>query len=325
MSIITSILTGGSNNHQTTSEEANRIITDFISPGVVGAITSTSGVAPMTGAFAVNAQGTPNKTTTVTLGNAYITATPAGQASQTLGVKMNANYTITHADNSSGSTVYDWVYLSIDATNANNPNSAADNVTSIVVNRSTSSATDTVGAPTYNQLIAKVTLVNSFTSVTNANIADVRTPAGAPIPDGSITDAKFSSSAVVKLGSDNYVRLSKLPYQSDTTNSSQTDVLIQSGWGWVSSGGGGSSLLSESVTFPVSYTTLFTVQLTVVGTNSSADPTTIIQLTGDTAGDVLGSVEQPTLSGFIADLKLLSGTFGASQRWGYSWIAIGKK
>src|SRR6266850_6703160 len=136
MSIYTSVLTGGSNNHQTTSEEANYLVTDFISEGVVGVITNTSGVAPMTGALAVNAQGSPNMTVAVSAGVGYVQATPSGQATQTMRVYNNASANVTIAANASGSTKYDWVYLSVNAANAATPNVAGDNVTTLVTSRS---------------------------------------------------------------------------------------------------------------------------------------------------------------------------------------------
>lgn len=174
MAIYTSILTGGSSNHQTTSEEANDLATDFVAEGVVGAITNTSGVAPATGALAVNAQGTPNMTVAVSSGVAYVQATPSGQASQTLRVNNNASANVTIAANSSGSTKYDWVYLSVSAANAANPNVAGDNVTTLVASRSSSATTDDGTPPTYGYPLAVVTVANGASSITNGTIADIR-------------------------------------------------------------------------------------------------------------------------------------------------------
>jgi hypothetical protein len=174
MTIYTNILTGGSNNHQTTSENANQIQTDLISEGVVGTITNTSGVSPATGAFAVNAQGTPNMTVAVSTGVAYVQATPSGQAAQTLRVYNNASANVTIAANSSGSTKYDWVYASINAANAANPNTAGDNVTTLVTSRSSSASSDDGTPPTYGYPIAVVTVANGASSITNGNIADAR-------------------------------------------------------------------------------------------------------------------------------------------------------
>lgn len=188
-----SVLTGGSNAFQTTSEHLNNPATDFISDGVVGAVTNTSGVAPSTGALAVNAQGSPNMTVAVSAGIAYVTATPTGQASQRLRANIAAqNATI--AANAMGGTRYDWIYVTINATNANTPNVAGDNVASITVSRSTSSVTDTGTPPAYGYNIAKVTVANGAVSITNGTIADSRTRTGPNwFGGGSIQTTSFSN------------------------------------------------------------------------------------------------------------------------------------
>lgn len=174
MALVTSIQTGGVNNHPTTSEEANALATDFVSEGIVGTISNTLGVAPATGAFAANAQGTPDMTVAITAGVAYVTATPTSQASQTFRVKLSANENVTISSNSSGSTKYDWIYVKLDATNLNAPNVAGDNAASLVTSRSTSQSTDDGTPPTYGYPIAVVTVSNGATSITNGNIRDTR-------------------------------------------------------------------------------------------------------------------------------------------------------
>lgn len=175
MSLITSILRGGTNSHQTTSEEANAVYTDFVSEGVVGSLGNTSGVAPATGGFAVNAQGTPDMTVAVTSGVAYVTGTPSSQNSQTFRVINTASANVTISANSSGSTKYDWVYIALNATNLNNPNSAGDNVATLTTSRSSSAASDDGTPPTYGFPLAVVTVANGASSITNGNIRDVRT------------------------------------------------------------------------------------------------------------------------------------------------------
>ena len=173
--IITSIVTGGTNSHATTNEEANFIGTDFITAGVNGSITLNAGSGG-TGSFAVNADASPDMGVTISAGSAYLTATPTSQNSQMLRARMAANYTsYTINANSSGSTKYDFIYLSVSAVNANTPSSAADNVTTIVTSRSTSSSTDNGTPPTYGLLLAVVIVANGASSITNGNITDKRT------------------------------------------------------------------------------------------------------------------------------------------------------
>lgn len=191
MALITGILTGGSNSHETTSEEANAVATDFISQGIVGSSTNTSGVAPMTGNFSVNAQGTPDATVAVSTGVAYVTATPSSQGSQKLRVKNTASANVTISANSSGSTKYDWLYLAINATNAANPNSAADNVATLTTSRSSSSTSDDGTPPTYGLLLAVITVANGFSTLANGTISDRRVQAIASSATSALSGVVF--------------------------------------------------------------------------------------------------------------------------------------
>lgn len=174
MSLIVSILTGGVSNHQTTSEEANGVYTDFVSEGVVGTVGNTSGVAPATGGFSVNAQGSPDMTVAVGSGVAYVQGTPSSQNAQTFRIKNSASSNVTISANSSGSTKYDWVYISLSAVNLNAPNTAGDNVATLTTSRSSSASTDDGTPPTYGYPLAVVTVANGAVSITNGNIRDIR-------------------------------------------------------------------------------------------------------------------------------------------------------
>jgi hypothetical protein len=179
MSIFTSLLTGGSASHAESSENANAVATDLIvKGGVTGAITNTSGVAPSTGSFAVNAQGTPDMTVAVSAGVAYAQATPTSQNSQTLRVRNTATSNVTIAANATGSTRYDWIYISISASLAANPASDASTTSTLVASRSSSNTTDNGTPPTYGLLLAIVTVANGASSITNGNIADKRVRLG---------------------------------------------------------------------------------------------------------------------------------------------------
>lgn len=169
-----SVLTGGSNNYATTAENLNALATDILNEGVVGTIGNTSGVAPMTGGLAVNAQGTPDMTVAVTAGKCYVTTTPTSQSSQLLRANI-ATQNATIASNSTGGTRYDWIYVAMSASGAANPAADGTGVASITVSRSTSSATDNGTPPTYGYPIAVVTVSNGAATITNGNITDLRT------------------------------------------------------------------------------------------------------------------------------------------------------
>lgn len=196
MSIYTSILTGGTNNHQTTSAEANALATDILSEGIIGATTNTSGVAPMTGGFAVNAQGTPAMAVDVSAGVSYVSVTPTGQTSQTVRVYSDATQTVSISSNATGSTKYDWIYISVSASNAANPNTAGDDVSTLVVSRSTSASSDDGTPPTYAYPIAVVTVANGASTITNGNITDKRVSGVVTsLADLAITTAKLAAKA----------------------------------------------------------------------------------------------------------------------------------
>lgn len=175
--ITAGVVTGGSNSHQTTAEDLNAYATDFVTQGVVGTITANSGSGG-TGSFCVNADGTPDMGVTVLAGQAYVSGTPSTQNSQVLRARMTSNYTAyTINANSSGSTKYDWVYLKLDATKANTPALAADDVLTLYTSRSSSNSSDNGSPPTYGILLAVVTVANGASSITNSNITDRRTQA----------------------------------------------------------------------------------------------------------------------------------------------------
>jgi hypothetical protein len=175
MAITVSILTGGTNSHTESAANANAIATDFIAQGVLGAITPGSGsTAPCTGSMALNAQGSPNATTQVTAGTAYVAGTPTGSTSQTFRVVDSSGATVSHTANASGGTRYDWVYLKLDPDKLLNPAADASDVATYVTSRSTSNTTDNGTPPTFGYCIGIVTLANGFSTVSNSNITDKR-------------------------------------------------------------------------------------------------------------------------------------------------------
>lgn len=178
MSLYTSVLTGGANQAPTTSGDINSPVSDFFSPGIVGAITANTGSGG-TGGFAVNAEASPNMNVRVSQGTAYVTATPSAQASQLLRVFGNTFTDVAISSNASGSTRFDWVYISISASLAAAPDANKTTVATLVTSRSTSSSVDNGTPPTYGYCIGIVTVANGAVSITNSNITEKRTQTGA--------------------------------------------------------------------------------------------------------------------------------------------------
>lgn len=184
--IITSVVTAGTNNHTTVAEEANTIATDFVTQGVVGAITLNSGSGG-TGSFCVNQNTGSNMAINILAGQAYVTATPSSQDSQVLRARAASSYAAyTINSNSSGSTKFDYIYLQVDATKANNPAADASDVTSIFTSRSSLNTTDNGTPPTYGLLLAVVTVANGATAINNGNITDKRFNTSIGAQNGSL-------------------------------------------------------------------------------------------------------------------------------------------
>jgi hypothetical protein len=140
---------------------------------------------------------------------AYVDGTPSSQGEQTFRVKNSASSNVTISANSSGSTKYDWLYIKLDATTLNNPNSAGDNVATLVTSRSSSSSADDGTPPTYGYCIAVITVANGATSITNGNIRDERvrsglTPEPTSVSSASWTDLGAVPSSVTDNGNRSY-------------------------------------------------------------------------------------------------------------------------
>jgi hypothetical protein len=169
-----SVIQSGTNNYLTPAEHLNGVATDFAVAGVIGTITSTSGVAPTTGSFAVNAQGSPNMTVAVSAGQAYVSATPTGGSAQKIRVTSDASENVTIAANSTGGTRYDFVYIKVDPDKLNNPAVTGLDVVTLITQRSTTEGTDSNGAPSNSLLLAVVTVANGAASIANSVISDRR-------------------------------------------------------------------------------------------------------------------------------------------------------
>lgn len=222
--LTTSIVTGGSNSHETSAAEVNALATDFIAQGVVGAISATSGVAPTTGAFAVNAQSSPDMSVRVTAGVAYVTGTPTGGVSQTVRVSMDTFEDVVIAANATGGTRYDWVYIKLDADKLVNPAVDASDVASLVTSRSTSASVDNGTPPTYGYCIAVVTVANGAATIVNGNITDARTRTGVTNlttsnASNNVVTAPMLSTSAITLG---YTEITSL--FTHTAVSTVTDV-----------------------------------------------------------------------------------------------------
>lgn len=323
-----SVLTGGSNNHQSTATEMNYLQTDLVSAGPVGALSNTSGVAPSTGAFAVNAIGTPNMSVRVTNGVCYVTGTPTGGASQLVRVNMDTTEDVTIAANATGGTRYDWIYISLDATKLLNPAVDASDVATLVASRSTSSSTDNGTPPTYGYCLAVVTVANGAVSIVNGNISDSRVEAGANAlgatvnSSGTTTIQTATGHIALKAQGSKLVKSTVLR-QDDTTNTYQSgNTVMLTGWGVVTPGV--SSTAFETVTFGVTFLQRPIVVATYGGDHASS--TTYGAATNATAIKLATCRAYTiTTTTFRVEINTTDATnWSAGNTVFYQWTAIGE-
>lgn len=171
--------------------------------------------------------------------------------------------------------------------------------------------------------LADVRVNTGVTQITNANITDTRVMAGPVIPNGFIGTAAIGQGAVTsqKLA-EAYVR-GRLQTDANNSiaNSQPTGITEQFGWGQRI--GVAATVMSETVTFPVAFTTLYSLQVTFLGaTGADSIPAVSMvdfEMTGVSAAT---EVNNPTLSGFTVILTQ-SSNFNTSRYYGFSWTAKG--
>ncbi len=191
-----SVLRAGTNGYVTTADDIARLVYFAISAGIaqVGAITANG--AQSTGDFAVQAQGSPDRTVKVKLGKALIKGTPTGGSETLFGVVLDADYDLAIAQNTSGSTVYEKVYVKLDADTLLNPPSTGDftAAASVLSERHTASG-EALNATNAIEL-AEITLANGYATITDALISDSRVFAGALAQDKIVEHRNLDTDAV---------------------------------------------------------------------------------------------------------------------------------
>lgn len=131
---------------------------------------------------------------------------------------------------------------------------------------------------------------------------------------------------VVKLGSDDVLKLGQLRYQANTTSSTVDNIVPQFGWGFIA--GNGTNNAEETVTFPTAFSTVRSVHVTPLGVITGADPAAITDFGSEHANDVvMVAASDITTSGFNMRVTAENGRnlAAAATRYGYSWIAFGTK
>lgn len=88
-------------------------------------------------------------------------------------------------------------------------------------------------------------------------------------------------------------------------------------------GDGANSRIAEAVTFGITFAAAPVVTISFLGYKANSDPTAIGDFTTTTDNQIAFRALSITTGGFSAEFKG-SGNPAASERVGYSWIAIGE-
>ena len=133
---------------------------------------------------------------------------------------------------------------------------------------------------------------------------------------------------LIKLGTDDILRLSQMRYQSITTNSTSENILIQRGFSFIQ-GDGANRSLQKTITFPTAFTTIPTVVLTNIGYKSASDPTD----EGDTSALAamkwkFGIYDTSTSQVSVQVIRTSDdgadpGVLQTTNRYMFTWLAIG--
>lgn len=147
-----------------------------------------------------------------------------------------------------------------------------------------------------------------------------------PVNDQYIrwNDSGGSLKDVIKLGSDNFLRLGQIERDNDGTASTMSDIMLQHGWGYIE--GDTSVEVTETVTFPTAFNSAPIVYISHPGRTGSA-PSAITDFT-DVAGSgslVRCATTSITASNFVARVKSSNANLGSGNFYGYTWLAIGSK
>lgn len=109
--------------------------------------------------------------------------------------------------------------------------------------------------------------------------------------------------------------------QDNTTNTYKHNSVILTGWGFIL--GNGTGTQSKSVTFGITFAAAPVVLTSGLNAIVGSDPTTIGSFTA-ASEDTVSGARSITTTGFTESMQKVSGTFGSTARFGFSWLAIGE-
>lgn len=137
---------------------------------------------------------------------------------------------------------------------------------------------------------------------------------------GAISQAGTADHITITPGSSKLVKIAVLQ-QNDTTNAYVNSSVVLTGWGHIT--GNGTAVIAETVTFGITFAAAPIVISSALGYKDSSDPTAIGQLARVTSNESYSTNGDITTTNFSIGLRNTTATFGATTRFGYTWIAIG--
>lgn len=166
-----------------------------------------------------------------------------------------------------------------------------------------------------NELIKVVATTSAVNEVTVTNAAT----GNPPILEATGGDTNIHLVARAK---GNGLLKTSVLRQDNTTNAYKHNSVILTGWGFIT-GDGANSRIAEAVTFGITFAAAPVVTISFLGYKANSDPTAIGDFTTTTDNQIAFRALSITTGGFSAEFKG-SGNPAASERVGYSWIAIGE-
>jgi len=169
-------------------------------------------------------------------------------------------------------------------------------------------------------------------NILGANDASLRDGTGILINNNqAIQAAQAGGSAkdLIKLATDDILRLSQVRTQTDNSDSiasaTSENILLQLGWGQII--GVAATSMQETVTFPTAFGTILGVVVSLTAAKSTPAASAITGLDTEEGGGAGWSVSASdiTTSNFNLTYARNTGNFSASIYYGYSWIAWGTK
>jgi hypothetical protein len=138
-------------------------------------------------------------------------------------------------------------------------------------------------------------------------------------------NASSSEKMLMKLATDNTIRLGQIYSKVIATSTIQENFLIQTGFDFVTGNGTAANSSAKTITFPVTYSTVLGVIIGHCGGISGSDPTGVTSL--NAGSNELLHANNTTTSGFTVGWSSRDSgtTIPNTFRMGFTWIAIGLK